>query len=239
MAIDITDIANALIDALLPRLNQALPGAIQDAGLDPWPTVAEAKTTLGKVPLGLCSAQAIAKYAVTDLKGLSSLEILSATAESVKLERFTHLEGSLTLEVRLEQDLTTKARGSIRAKCGLVGKSKRIKGTGRVVGVSGTAYGTFKATTGMTEQCLTEVNITRIDLDYDDIKVWIDHIGIFNLYLSVLVAAFSALLGSAIKVTAAAALVRVLNPLLASEVPMCIGVVNTSAVGAGEAATAV
>jgi hypothetical protein len=223
---DTTAIVNALVDALIPTLNEELPQAIKDAGLDPWKTVAKGSDTLGKIDLGVCKASAKASYSITDMKGLSSIEITGADVTS--LSGTTTITGTLSLSAKLNKDLSARLSGKISAKCGVISDSESISGTATAKGVTGKATGDFTATVGMPQSCLASVKITKFSLDYDDIKVKVDGLGIFNSLLDPLVDAVDALFGDAIKTEVADALRPVLNDLLADELPFCIGVSDVS-----------
>lgn len=219
---DTTAIVNALIDALIPTLNQELPQAIKDAGLDPWKDVVSDEETLGKINLGVCTASAKAKYSIKDMVGLSSMEILAADVTS--LNGTTTVTGTLTMSAKLNKDLSAKVSGSVSAKCGFISEKVSISGTVTAKGVTGKATGDFTATVGVPQSCLAAVKITSFSLDYDDIKVKIDGLGIFNSLLDPLVDAVDALFGKEIKTEIADAIKPVLNDLLADELPFCIGV---------------
>ena len=223
---DTTAIVNALVDALLPELNEELPQAIKDAGLDPWKNVASDSKTLGKINLGVCKASAKASYSIKDMTGLSSLEITSAEAGS--LQGTTTITGTLSMRAKLNKSLSAKVSGKISAKCGIVSDSASISGKVTAKGVTGKGAGNFTATISGTTACVTEAKITTFSLDYDDIDVKIDGLGIFNSLLDPLVDAVDALFGSAIKNEVANALKPVLNDLLKDELPFCIGVADVT-----------
>jgi hypothetical protein len=222
---DTTAIVNALIDALIPELNQELPQAIKDAGLDPWKTVVKGSETLGKIDLGVCKASAKASYSITDMTGLSSIEILSATASN--LGGTTTVTGTLTMSARLNKSLSAKVSGKISAKCGVISDSVKISGSATAKGVTAKATGDFTATIG-TESCITTANITKLSLDYSDIDVKINGLGVFNSLLDELVDAVDDLFGNAIKGEISDALRPVFNDLLKDELPFCIGVADVT-----------
>lgn len=223
---DTTAIVNALIDAMLPALNAALPQAIKDAGLDPWEDVAKGSDTLGKINLGVCTASAKASYSIKDMVGLSSLEITSA--DVLSLDGTTTVTGTLTMAAKLNKNLSAKLSGKVSAKCGLISESVSISGSATAKGVTGKATGDFTATIGVPQSCMTSVKITKFSLDYSDIDIKVNGLGVFNSLLDPLVDAIDALFGDAIKGEVADALRPVLNDLLADELPFCIGVTDVT-----------
>ena len=223
---DATAIVNALIDAMLPALNAALPKAIKDAGLDPWKEVAKGSETLGKINLVVCTASAKASYSIKDMLGLSSIEITSADVTS--LEGTTTVTGTLTMAAKLNKNLSAKLSGKVSASCGIVSESVGISGSVTAKGVTGKATGDFTATLSVEQSCMTSVKITKFSLNYSDIDVKVDGLGIFNSLLDPLVDAIDDLFGDAIKGEVADALKPVLNDLLADELPFCIGVTDVT-----------
>lgn len=216
---DTTTAVNALLDALLPTINQLLPPAITAAGLDPWKDVVSGSDTLGKINLGVCTASAKASYSIKDMTGLGSLQLTSIDALS--LSGTTTITGALSLAGALGKSLSAKVSGKVSAKCGMISESVGISGKATAKGVTGKGTGEFTATLGA-ESCLTAVKITTFSLDYDDIDISIDGLGMFNSLMDPLVDAVDALFGDAIKDEVARALMPVLNDLLKGELPLCV-----------------
>lgn len=216
---DTTTAVNALLDALLPTINKVLPPAITAAGLDPWKDVVSGSDTLGKINLGICTASAKASYSIKDMTGLSSLQLTSIDALS--LSGTTTITGTLSLAGALGKSLSAKVSGKINAKCGVISESVSISGKATAKGVTGKGTGEFTATLGA-ESCLTAVTITAFSLDYTDIDINIDGLGMFNSFMDPLVDAVDALFGDVIKDEVAKALMPVLNDLLKGELPLCI-----------------
>jgi hypothetical protein len=217
---DITVIVNALLQALLPAINQNLPALIKEEGLDPMKLVYEDDPTLASIDLGVCTAKLIAKYSIKNMTGLSSIWIDSATATDVTANGL-HVTGNVSLAARLRSNLKADVSGGLRAKCGFIDESADIDGTATAIDVTGTGTGVLSATLDEQQACLTEVFIKQMKLDFKDINVKVDGLGVFNDYLNDLVDVIEAAFGSAIKSEVSRALTPVFNDLLASLLPLC------------------
>jgi hypothetical protein len=228
-AMDTDAILNALLDALLPDLNAALPKAIQDAGLDPWGTVAQGSDTLGKINLGLCTAKVKASYSIKDMTGLSSIEILSATVEtSTTAASGTQATGTMALKARLNKSLSAKVSGKLSASCGGISESVKISGKITAKGVTGKGKGPYAATLGVPESCLQSLELSTFSLDYSSVDISIDGLGIFNSFLKPLEDVVTQLFKDAITTEVANAVKPLLNSLIADELPFCIGVTQVA-----------
>ncbi len=229
-------ITNALVDALLPVLNAKLPAAIRAAKLDPWATVDHGEKTLGKVNLGICTARAEASYSITEMKGLSSIELLSAEVETLDASGGGKVRGTLSLRARLNKQLSARARGTVMGECGSLRESAIIKGTVAVKGVSATFSGSFRGDLGRGESCVTSLKITGSTWKYSDIDVAIDGLGVFNSVLDAAIDAVGTLAGKAFTQAIAPALDEALNEVLKDEMPVCIAVKDVSGASIGQAA---
>lgn len=228
---DIVGMLNELIAALLPVLNEALPPFIVSEGLDPMKTVVSDTVDLGSVDLGICKAKAEASYSITDMKGLSSLYIQELTVDltSTKIdgdestEITTEVVGSAYVEAKLTSNLSADVGGSIKASCSGISEKVGISGKVTAKGVTGKGTADFTATISATKGCLTQLHITSLSLNYSDIDVSIDGLGIFNDLLQPLVDAINALFGSYIKDELSSVVKSVLNDLLKDDLlPYCI-----------------
>jgi len=225
-------IVNALLDSFVPRLNEALPGAVRDAGLDPWKKVASGKENFGKVDLGLCKARAKAKYAIEKMKGLGSIEILTLDLESAAtILSGDQASGRVWMKARLNQKLTARVEGSISASCGAAKVKEKISGKVTVKGVGARVKVSYEATLGSPKSCLNSMDVDALSLDYDSIDVDIDGIGIFNDFLDPLEHAVTGLFEGAIRDEIAGALRPVLDDLVEDEVPFCVGVADVATGG--------
>lgn len=227
--IDTDGVINALLDALIPELNKALPPAIVAAGLDPWPTVVSGSDTLGKINLGICKASVKASYSIKDMTGLSSIEILAASVDgsSVTLPDGS-ASGTMNMNGRLNKSLTAKVSGTLKAGCGGLNEHVTISGSVSAKGVTAKVKGTYGATVGVPQSCLTSAHVDALTLDYSDLTIKIDGLGIFNDFLKPLEDAVLSLFKSQINSTIAAAVKPILNDLIEDELPFCIAVTDTS-----------
>jgi hypothetical protein len=220
---DVNIVLNALIAALLPVLNKALPPYIVSQDLDPWDDVISGNETLGKENLGICTASVKASYSIKDMKGLSSIVVTAmtvATSDSTKLPTVT---GTANISAKLNKSLSAKLSGKITAACGgLSLPPVGISGTATASGVTGTGKANFSATVAIPQSCFTQVKLSSLQLKYQHIEVDLSGLGDFNEYLDPLVDAISELFGSAITGEIASALMPVLNDLIKDELPLCV-----------------
>lgn len=219
---DINKVLNALIAALIPTLNTALPKLIVSEKLDPWPEVLSGTDTLGKIDLEVCTASVKASYAIKNMVGLSSIVITGMTLQTVDSSKMPIVTGVMNLSATLNKSLSAKLSGGVTAKCGIVGGTEKISGTAKATGVTGSGQASFTANLALPQSCLNEVKITTLKLDYKDIEVKIDGLGFLNEFLKPLVDLIDELFGNAIKGEIAAALKPVLNDLMKDELPLCI-----------------
>lgn len=225
---DLVGRLNALIAELLPVLNQQLPAFIVDEGLDPMETVVSGSDTLGKIDLGICKAEVKANYSITDMKGLSSLYIKSLTVTvsvingGESTSEATELQGTVAVSAELQSSLSANVSGSIEASCGGISEKAGISGKVTAKGVTGTGTADYTATFSATQSCFSKLHITDLNLNYKDIDVSIDGLGVFNEFLQPLVDAINALFGSYIKDELSSVVKNVLNDLLDDTLPYCI-----------------
>lgn len=221
---DTNAVLNALVSALLPTLNSALPQYIKNAGLDPWKDVVSDKKTLGKINLGICKASAKASYSIKDMTGLSSLVILQMAVATVDASQLPTVTGTLSMDAKLNSNLAAKVSGKITAGCGGINESVSISGKVTASGVRGTGKVEYVATIATPQSCFTRMQVNNLSLNYDHIKVELKGLGIFNSFMDPLVDVIDALFGDAIKGEISKALQPVLNDLIKSELPFCIPV---------------
>ncbi len=227
---DIEGMLNQFIAALLPALNAALPPFIVSEGLDPMKTVVSGSDDLGSVYLGVCRAKAEAKYSITNMTGVSSLYIETLTAEmnttridgDESTDTVTTVDGTMSMAAKLTSNLKADVSGSIEASCGGISEKVGISGKVTAKGVTGKGDATFTATLSVSKSCLTACHITDLSLNYSDIDITIDDLGIFNDLLQPLVDAINALFGSYIKDELSSVVKGVLNDLLKDMIPYCV-----------------
>lgn len=228
MSKDIVGAINLLFEDLIPILNKELPPFIVSEGLDPMKTVVSGSDDLGKINLGICTAKAEADYSITNMKGLSSLVIETLTLDSCEIngdestDTLTEVLGTLSVSARLTSNLSADVSGSIKASCDGISEKVGISGTVTAKGVSGSGQGSFTATVAAHQSCCTKLTITKLNLNYKDIDVSIDGLGIFNDLLDPLVDAINDLFGSYIKDELSSVVKNVLNGLLKDTLPLCV-----------------
>ncbi|WP_282126774.1 hypothetical protein [Marinifilum flexuosum] len=177
------DLLNALIKAKLPEINSAISGAIKSQGLDPMRSVASGSDKIGSIDLGICTASATASYALQNLTGLSSFHVNSLIITSATTtEDGTGMHGTVALDANLKSNVGIHVGGKFRAGCGFLKPSVGIGGQITMSSISIKAGGDFEASIGE-KICLTEVDITNPGLNYGNINVDIDGLGIFNSLL--------------------------------------------------------
>lgn len=177
------DLLNALIKAKLPEINNAIPGAIRAQGLDPMINVTSGSNTIGSINLGICTAEAVASYELQNLTGLSALRINSLTiTNAITTPDGNGVHGTVALNAVLTSNLSIHLGGSFKAGCGFIKPSVGLGGTVTISGASINATGDFDATVGG-QLCLTNIDIMNPGLDYGNINVDIDGLGIFNSLL--------------------------------------------------------
>lgn len=230
-------ILNALLDALLPEINDSLPTALKAGGFDTWKKVCSGSCSAGKVNLGLCKATAKASYSITDMKELSSIEILTVKVNTSSGPatggRWT---GTMTMDAKLNKNLSAKVEGKVKASCGGLSDSAKIKGKVTGKGIKFTAKGPFEATLGTTDSCLQSLKIDTLKLDYSSIDVKIDGLGIFNSMLKPIEDAVFTLFKDALNKEIAGAVKPELNKVIKAEMPYCIGITTLAVSGEGVAA---
>lgn len=177
------DLLNALIKAKLPEINNAIPNAIRAQGLDPMINVTSGSDTIGSINLGICTAEAVASYNLQNLTGLSSLRINTLTiTNAITTPDGNSVHGTVALNAVLTSNLSIHLGGSFKAGCGFIKPSVGLGGTVTVSNVSINATGDFNATVGA-QLCLTNIDIMNPGLDYGNINIDIDGLGIFNSLL--------------------------------------------------------
>lgn len=217
------DSINNLLQALLPILNKAAPALIVSENLDPMATVVSGSSTLGKINLGICKASCKASYSIKNMTGLSSLEILTLTLDSCTQDSNNPItyNGTLSLTAKLNSTLSTKVSGKIKASCSGISDSASISGTAKAKGCTGKGHATFVAT--ISDQiCLKSMTLSSLSLNYSDIDIDIDGLGVFNSLLDPLVDALNDLFGSYIKSDLSDVVEGVLDDLLEDELPLCL-----------------
>jgi hypothetical protein len=171
---------NALIAANLSNINNAATSAILSRGLDPMQNVTSGSDTIGSINLGICTAEAVASYVLQNLTGLSSFHINSLVVTSATTTPDgTAVNGAIQLEAVLTSSISIHVGGNFKAGCLYFTPSVGLNGTVTVSGVSISASGDFNATVG-TQLCLTAMDVMNPTVNYDNINISIDGLGVLN-----------------------------------------------------------
>lgn len=128
----------------------------------------------------------------------------------------------MNVKAKLDSNLSAKVSGKLTAECGIISESVGLSGKVTAKGVTGSGKADFSATIDPGTSCLDTLKLTSFKLDYDDIKVEIDGLGIFNEFLKPLIDLIDAVFGGLIKTEVADALKPVITDLLGSVMPYCM-----------------
>lgn len=161
-----TEILNQILSALLPKINDAIGGAIKEKGLDPYKHVASGSKSFG---IGKAS------YSVTNLTGLSSIEIKAIKASNVSGSG-ANLSGDMAMFVKMTSNLGAKISGDVK----ILFADPGISGSLKVKGATVSGEGGFSASVDGTKVCLNKINITTADFNYTNASASIDGAGIIN-----------------------------------------------------------
>ncbi|WP_103068634.1 hypothetical protein [Aquimarina sediminis] len=215
------DLLNALIKSKLSDINSAVTSAIKSRGLDPMIHVASGSDKIGSIDLGICTAEAVASYALQNLTGLSSLHINSLVITSATTsEDGKTLHGAVKLEAVVTSNLGIHVGGKFKAGCGFLKPSVGIGGNVTISKVSINATGDFDATVGE-KLCLTEIDVKNPGLNYGNINVDIDGLGIFNSLLHPLENFILGLVKGSVINTIEGAVTPAINNALDGVLPQC------------------
>lgn len=223
MSNPIEQLLNKMIQNMLPKINSGIQGAITSGHLDPWGQIAHGSDTLGSINLGICDASVGASYNIGNMRGLSSFTINSLVITNVHQDGgdASKLTGTLVLKASLKSNLSAHAGGSVEAKCGFVHPHVGIGGTATVSGTTGIATGTFTASTENGNICLNTISISAMAIDYNNINVSIDGLGVFNSFLGPLTSAISNLFKGPIRNAIASAVQPIINSKVNDALPQC------------------
>ncbi|KAA5533708.1 hypothetical protein F0919_14340 [Taibaiella lutea] len=174
------DLLNAVISANLSNINSAATSAILSRGLDPMQNVTSGSQTIGSINLGICTAEAVASYVLEHLTGLSSFHINSLVVTSANASPDgSSVNGAIQLDAVLSSNIGIQVGGNFKAGCLYFTPSVGLSGNVSVSGVSISATGDFNATLG-TQLCLTSMDVMNPNLNYNNVNINIDGLGILN-----------------------------------------------------------
>lgn len=182
MSNSIQILLNQIIKQALPEINSGIQNEIKSNHLDPWGQVAHGSDRLGSINLGICEASANADYNVNNLRGLSSVEITNLEITSVQSQG-NKFVGTVNMSAFLRANLSANVGGGIEAQCGFLHPHVGISGSVNVSGTQMSGIGTFEASMDGDKVCLDSIVISRPTINFDNIDVHIDGLGIFNTFL--------------------------------------------------------
>lgn len=218
------NLLNAIIKSSIPKINSAVGSAIKSNGLDPMVHVASGRDTIGSIDLGICTAEAVANYALQNLVGLSSFNIDSISITSATTsEDGSKMHGNVKLVAQMKSNLGINLGGSFKAGCGFLKPSVGLGGKVTISKITVNATGDFDATIG-DKICLTDIDITNPGLNYDNINVDIDGLGIFNSLLHPLENFILGLVKGPIINTIEGALTPAINSAVKGVLPECASI---------------
>ena len=217
-------LVQASSDNLVTELNNHLAGLIQEAQLDPLTSVFTDSKMLGKMNLGLVSSDIISEFALTDLIGLASLNIISIDNTHLNRDKLSFsLQANMPLQ--LQQDLHTDINGEIRSRIGCFGQSMMISGHTKVTNVNVDAtikiQGEFKLhLTQPAEIEFNQISIEDMLIDYDEIAIKINGLGVLNRFISPLSIVLSRILKSYLTKAADKDVITAINTKLTGLFPI-------------------
>lgn len=219
----IEQLLNQIIHNMLPQINSGIQTTIRNNNLDPWGQIANGNDDLGSIDLGICDASASANYNVGNMNGLSSISINSIILSQTQTDPSdpTKLLGSIQLSAVLNSNLSAHLGGGIEAKCGFIHPSVGIGGTATASGVSGSATGSFTASVNANSVCLNSITMSDLSINYGNLSIDVDGLGIFNTFLSPLISLFTGLFEGPISSAISSALKPVLNTQINNAMPQC------------------
>lgn len=223
MSNPIQNLLNKIIQGALPEINSGIQNAIKDAHLDPWGQVAHGKDTLGTINLGICHASAIADYNVSNMRGLSTININTLEITSLHQgDSDTQFIGSVNMAASLRGNLSTNVGGGIEAKCGFLHPHVGISGSASVSGTNASATGTLTASIKGGEVCIDSIVISNASVNFSNVDVHIDGLGIFNVFLQPLIDIIVNIFKSQITGAIASAVTPLINTELKKVASQCL-----------------
>jgi hypothetical protein len=219
----IEDLLNQMIAGMLPQINGAIQQNIRSNNLDPWGQVAHGSEGIGSIDLIICDASVGANYNVGNMRGLSSITINSITVSNTQDDPQdpAKLVGNISVVASMAQNLNAGLWGNVEAKCGFAHPSVSIDGSATVSGLRASAAGFFSASQTDDALCLDSISVSNMNVDYSELSVHIDSLGVFGFLLdplvNVIVGAFKGQITGAI----ASALKPAVNSEVNKMLPQC------------------
>jgi len=217
-------------DKLVLELNNHLADLIHEAKLDPIVDVFADAKTLGNIRLGLVSSDIVSEYALTDLTGLASLNIISIDNTHLTRDKL-HFNLHAGMPLQLQQDLHTNISGEIRSRIGFFGQSMTISGHAKVTNVNIDASIKIQGQVNLhlkksPEILFSQLSIERMVIDYDEITVNVDGLGVLNRFISPFSVVLSRILKSYLTKAADREVIQAINTKLAALFPFKFSIAN-------------
>lgn len=216
-----TKLLNAILRENNGKLNSAIDSQITANGMDPMRSVKSGSASPGSIDLGICTASASANYGLSDLTGLSSFNIGSLEiTNSHTTNNGGTLIGSVAMSASLKSSIAITIGGSLKAGCGFLSDSIGLSGRVSITGVTLGATGDFTATVG--EQiCLTEMHLGHIGINYANVSVHINDLGIFNILLTPVVDLIAGIVKGPVISLIEGAIGNPINSAISGFLPQC------------------
>lgn len=174
------DIKKKIKELVLKTINQKIRKAIQGQGLDPYQNVAHFDANIGKIEYKGIGVSADASLSLSNLRGLSSLEMtdLTFTDGDFKIIHDSHVTGDFAF--KFNADLTLDIEGKITA--GLIIGSLKESVEAELIDSGASLTGSANFTFGkITSPEIKDVHLNVLQLDIGDVKVNINgSLGVFE-----------------------------------------------------------
>lgn len=219
MSSPIQALLNRLIKNILPEINSGIRVAIKSNNLDPWGQIAHGTNTFGYIDFDICEASVSANYNIKNMIGLSyfnidSLEITSAQEGTTP----SQLVGAVSMNASVSY-FSSEAGGGFEAKCGLFQPSIGISGKAIVDRVTAVATGSFTANIDKDKICLSAITLSTVSINYEDLDIYIDELGLFNSFLRPLIDEIAELFKWQIRGAISSAITPIINNELINVMP--------------------
>lgn len=219
----IEDLLNQMIKNMLPQINGGIQQAIINGKLDPWGQVANGSERIGSIDIWICDASVGANYNVGNMQGLSSISISSITLSDTQTDPQdpAKLVGTIHVNASMSQNLNARLSGNVEAKCGPVHPNVSLGGSATASGLVASAAGFFSASVNDESVCLDSISMSNMDVNYRDITVDVDSLGVFSFLLNPLVNVIVGCFRGQITSAIASALKPVINNQVNGILPQC------------------
>lgn len=220
---DLIALINEAVKEVLPGLNKNIQASIRQDGLDPMTKVISGHENAGSINLGICTAHAGVSYSLRQLTGLSSLTIESVTVCGISGD-INSFSSSISINLKLSKDLDCNVAGKVSAGCGFIHKSAGLSGKLDASGITLSATGVLKGGASLQEQKVTiqSINVSSLNLEYKDVSVKIDGLGIFNSLLEIISSSISGIFKQYITSSLSQIITGIINEEMRSVFPITV-----------------